>query len=109
MKQDERGMGHVETALIVVVVVIIGFVGWFVYRAKHNADQALNTANTTSIGAAPRFAKNKNTAATNAGTTNASLQSDLQAATSSANQGSKDISTTNNSLSDQSTFTSVPQ
>ena len=108
IKRDERGTGHLEMALLVVIVAIIGFVGWFVYHAKQNADQTLNTASASATSAGPHFAKTKSTTAS-ASTNNASLQSDLQAATSAANQGNKDISTTNSSLADQSTLTSVPQ
>lgn len=108
-KRDERGVGHVEIVLLVVVVALIGFVGWFVYHAKQNADQTLNAASTTSTSAQPNFAKNKNATSTTASTSNTSLQSDLQDATSAANQGNKDMSSTNTSLSDQSTFTSIPQ
>lgn len=111
IKQDERGTGHLEMALLVVVVALIGFVGWYVYRAKQTTDKALNTASSTSTGAEPRFTKNtnKNSTASSAATSNASLQSDLQGASSAANQGNKDMSATTSSLGDQSTFTSVPQ
>jgi uncharacterized protein HemX len=108
IKQDERGTGHLEAALIVVVVAIIGFVGWYVYHAKQNTDRALNTTN-NSTGTQTGSGKNKTQPAPAASTSNASLQSDLQAASSAANQGNKDMSTANTSLGDQSTFTSVPQ
>ncbi len=110
IKKDERGFSPVETVLVIVIVAIIGFVGWFVYHAKQNTDKSLNAANTTSNNAGPQFTTSKQATASNAGdTSNASLQSDLQGASSSANQGSKDLTATNDSLNDKSTLTSVPQ
>jgi uncharacterized protein HemX len=110
IKRDERGIGHLEGVLVIVIVAVIGFVGWYVYHTKQNSDTALNNAASTSNGAGPRFTKNtKSTAAANASTSNASLQTDQQSAASSANQGSKDLSASNDGLSDQSTLTSVPQ
>jgi len=112
IKKDERGFSPVETVLVIVIVAIIGLVGWFVYHAKQNTDKSLNAANTTSNNAGPQFANSKKAAAasnTGGDTSNASLQSDLQGASSSANQGSKDLSAANGSLNDKSTLTSVPQ
>ncbi|HZL07568.1 MAG TPA: hypothetical protein VFC50_00030 [Candidatus Dormibacteraeota bacterium] len=110
-KQDERGFSPIETILVIVIVAVIGFVGWFVYHAKQTTDKSLNAANTTSNNAGPKFTTKKQAAASsNTGdTSNASLQSDLQTASSNASQGSKDLSAANTSLSDQSTLTSVPQ
>jgi uncharacterized protein HemX len=107
-KRDEHGFGHLESILIIFVVVVIGLVGWYVYHAKQNTDKALNTATTTSNNAGPRFAKTTKQT-TSSSTSNASLQADQQSASTSANQGVKDLSDTNNSLNDQSTFTAVPQ
>jgi predicted negative regulator of RcsB-dependent stress response len=111
IKKDERGFSPIETILVLVIVAVIGFVGWFVYHAKQTTDKSLNAANTTSNNAGPKFTTKKQAAASSntGGTSNANLQSDLQTASSSANQGSKDLSAANSSLSDQSTLTSVPQ
>lgn len=105
IKRDERGIAHLETALVIVIVAIIGFVGWYVYHTKQNSDKALNTSNS----AGPRFTYQKTSTAPSGSTSNASLQTDQQGAASSANQGSKDLSASNDSLNDQSTMTSVPQ
>jgi predicted negative regulator of RcsB-dependent stress response len=111
IKQDERGFSPVETILVIVIVAVIGFVGWYIYHAKQNTDKSLGAANATSNNVGPRFtSKSKQTATANAGdTSNASLQSDLQAASSSSNQGSKDLAASNDSLNDKSTMTTVPQ
>lgn len=111
IKQDEHGFSPVESVLVIVIVAVIGFVGWYVYQARQNSNKALDAA--TSTGVAPRFANNSKKAAatsTNTGdTSNTSLQSDLDGTTGAANQGSKDMSASNDSLNDKSTLTSVPQ
>jgi type II secretory pathway pseudopilin PulG len=49
MKQDQkqRGFAIIETLLIIVVLAILGFTGWFVYHSKQTADKALNAANSS--------------------------------------------------------------
>lgn len=54
-KQD--GSGAIEIILIILVVVAIGFVGWFVYHTKQSSDKTLDQATSTSQNAGPRFAK----------------------------------------------------
>jgi uncharacterized protein HemX len=111
LKQDERGFGHLEAILVVVIVAVIGFVGWYVYHAKQNTDKSLDAANSTSNNTGPRFtSKSQKAASSNSGdTSNASLQSDLQSASGSTTQSSKDLAASNNSLNDTSTMTTVPQ
>jgi hypothetical protein len=111
IKRDEHGIGHIESLLVVVIVAIIGFTGWYVYHTKQNSDKALNAAASTSNNAGPRFTKKATSSspAASGSTSNASLQTDQQSAASSANQGSKDLSASNDSLNDKSTLTSVPQ
>lgn len=109
-KRDERGFSHIETVLVVAIVAVIGFVGWYVYHANQNTNKTLGAANSTSNGAGPNFNNNSKQSSANSGaTSNASLQAGLSSAASAGNQGSKDISTANDSLDDQSTMTSVPQ
>lgn len=104
-QQDQHGFSGVETVLVLVIVAVIGLVGWYVYRARQNTNSTYNAINSSST--APGFG-NKKTVATG-DTSNSALQSGLQAATSSANQSNQDMSVANGSLSDQSTLTSVPQ
>lgn len=104
-KPDERGFSTVETALLVVVVAAIGLIGWYVYHVRQTTNKSYNAINGSSVQ--PNFGSKKSIATGD--TSNASLQSDLQSATSSANQGNNDMSAANASLNDQSTLTSVPQ
>ncbi len=105
IKPNERGFSTVETALLVVVVASIGLIGWYVYHVRQTTNKSYNAANSSSVQ--PNFGTKKSVATGD--TSNTSLQSDLQSATSAANQGNKDMSTANGSLNDQSTLTSVPQ
>lgn len=108
IKHNERGFSPVELGLTVVIVVLIGFVGWYVYHVRQTSSKSLDAAASTSANASPRFASNSKAAASG-DTSNASLQKDLSGATSASNSGSQDLSSTNNSLNDSSTLTSVPQ
>lgn len=112
-KDDQRGFSAIETALVVVIVALIGFVGWYVYHSKQKSDDALNAAASTSQNASPAFKKSTkaagSTSTTSSSASTSSLQTDLNSATSSSNAGSQDLSNTNNSLNDQSTLTTVPQ
>jgi uncharacterized protein HemX len=107
VKQDESGFSPVESLLVIVIVAILGFVGWYVYHAQQTANKSLNA---TASSTTPHFAKDTKTAvATGSDTSNANLQSDLGGVSSANGNANKDMSTTNNSLSDKSTLTSVPQ
>jgi uncharacterized protein HemX len=106
-KRNERGFAHLEIVLLIIIAAIIGGVGWYVYHTKQNTDKTLNAASTTSNNAGPRFAKTATPSS--AAASNDSLQSDQQSAASAANQGSKDLSSSNDSLNDKSTMTTVPQ
>jgi len=45
-KPDQTGFATIEAVLIIVVVAILGYTGWFVWHAKQNTDKTLsNTAN----------------------------------------------------------------
>jgi type II secretory pathway pseudopilin PulG len=45
MKKNQKGFSHVEILLLIVIVGIIGFVGWYVLRSVNQADKNLNSAN----------------------------------------------------------------
>jgi hypothetical protein len=55
LKQNQSGFSAVETGLILVIVGIIGFTGWFVLHSRQDADKTF-AGNTTS---APTLAKTK--------------------------------------------------
>jgi hypothetical protein len=46
-KSNQSGFAAIEAVLILVVVAILGFTGWFVWHAKQNADKSLNAANSS--------------------------------------------------------------
>src|SRR4051812_7327602 len=58
MKSNQKGFSAVEGLLILVVVCLIGFIGWYVWRTKSQTDKSLNTAASTSATAST----SKNTA-----------------------------------------------
>lgn len=43
-KNNQLGMGTVEILLIVVIVAVLGFVGWFIYDKKKDANKTLDQA-----------------------------------------------------------------
>ena len=43
--KDQQGFGTVEALLILVIVVIVGFVGWFVYNTNQKASKTIDSAN----------------------------------------------------------------
>jgi len=49
LKQNQNGYSAVEIILVVIVLGIVGFTGWFVYHAKQSADKAYEA--NTSVGA----------------------------------------------------------
>lgn len=106
--KSQAGFSAVEVVLLIVIVGVIGFVGWYVYHAKQNSDTVLNSAAHTS--ASSTKSKTTGSTATPApGTDNQSLQTDLNGLTTSNNQSNADLGSSNSSLNDQSTFTAVPQ
>lgn len=109
IKRNQRGSGQLEILLLVVIVAAIAGVGWYVYNTKQTSDKSLNAAASTNNNTSPSFANNSKGSSGSGDTSNASLQADQKSATSSADQYNKDISSTNSSLGDQSSLTSVPQ
>ena len=51
MKKSQSGFSTVEGLLLLVIVAILAFTGWFVYRANNNANDNLNLAAGTNVAA----------------------------------------------------------
>ena len=54
LKRNESGFGTVETLLVIVIVAVLGFVGWYVYKQKNS-----KTPKETSSDTAQQAAKDK--------------------------------------------------
>ncbi len=54
LKNDHRGFSAVEAVLILVIVGILGFTGWFVWHAQQSADKTLNSADKTAQSTTPK-------------------------------------------------------
>ena len=78
LKNNQKGFGGVETLLIVVIIGLIGFVGWYVYHAMKNTNSAYKAATTTSNTASPKFSSKKAKKSTTT-TTKASPTGDVTA------------------------------
>lgn len=100
-KHDENGFSAVEGLLILLIIGIIGFVGWYVMRAKNDTDNNLGAAANSSQTAG-------NSGKSGNGTDNQSLENNLNGINTSSNQTTKDLSASDSSLHDNSTFTSLP-
>jgi len=44
MNKNQNGFSAIEGLLILVIIMIIGFTGWFVWHARNNASHSLNSA-----------------------------------------------------------------
>ncbi|MDB5170524.1 MAG: hypothetical protein JWO35_218 [Candidatus Saccharibacteria bacterium] len=53
MKKNQDGFSAVETVLILVIVGLIGFVGWYVYNSKNKSDATLDQASKSSQTSTP--------------------------------------------------------
>src|SRR5262249_53344198 len=52
--QKQKGFGAVEALLILVIIGMLGFTGWYVWHAKQTADKTLSADNSST----PTFKKN---------------------------------------------------
>ena len=103
IRKHERGSGAIEALIIVIILVAIGGTGWYVYKHR-TPSQSLAT--TSASSASPTASVSTPLPA---GDSNSALQSDLSNITNTSAQGNQDVSSSTNSLNDQSTMTSVPQ
>lgn len=101
IRRDQTGFGAVETLLVIIFIVAIGALSWYVLHVKHATDKNL-TAGSSQTGASKA-------GGSSGGTDDQSLQSDLSSLEGTNNQSNKDLSSASSGLSDNSTFTSLPQ
>lgn len=62
LKDNRQGFALVESLLIVVIIALISFVGWYVYHAMKNTNNTYNSATKTSNSNSPKFGTKKSTA-----------------------------------------------
>lgn len=62
MHKNQKGFAHLESLLILIVVLLIAFIGWFVWHTKQQADKSLDSASSANFGS---ISKKKNAAASN--------------------------------------------
>lgn len=61
MNKTQKGFAHLEALLLLIIVAIIAFTGYYVWHSKNNANKSLaNAANTNQTG---NYSKKKTTAA----------------------------------------------
>lgn len=54
LQKSEAGFGAIQSALLLAVVAIIGFVGWYVYQTRSNSNESYNNAANTSVAASKK-------------------------------------------------------
>ena len=99
-------MGVIEALLVIVIIGILAFTGWYVVKAKNNSNKSLNSA----TSASQNTPATSSTASTQlpSGSDNQSLQSDLSSIDTSQNQAASDNSSAGTALNDQQNEISVP-
>jgi hypothetical protein len=90
MKNNQKGFSAVEGTLILVIIGLVGFVGWFVYDANKKVDDSLNTANQSN--SQTTATKKSSTALTETYTDPAGFTLNYPADWQFAAKGSKDLS-----------------
>ena len=120
MVKKSDGFSAVEGVLILLIVGIIGFTGWYVMNSKKKADSSLNSATTTSQSAAsgtsplssktplPASTTTKQATTISKGADDTSLNGDLNSINSSMGTASQDSNYGNGALNDSSSEISVP-
>lgn len=65
MKSNQSGFGVVEGLLILIIVGILGFTGWYVWHSKNNANENLNAAANTNLSTSSTKKKSTTTTGSN--------------------------------------------
>ena len=55
MKRDQSGFGAVEGLLMVIIVGLLGFMGWYVYHAMQNTNNTYKAVTATNMSTGPKF------------------------------------------------------
>jgi len=50
MKTTQKGFGHIEALLIILILAVVGFGGYYVWHSQHNNKPAAKAASSTSSG-----------------------------------------------------------
>lgn len=106
MNKSQKGMAGLESLLILVIVGILAFTGWYVYKARQNSNKNLNNA--ASIGQTVPATYSKQSTTLSSGSDNQSLQGDLSSINTSQSQASQDYSSSSSAVNDQQNEISVP-
>lgn len=111
IKLQQVGFSVVESVLIVVIVAMIGFVGWYVFNAQKKTNTVLNTVTTPTNTSSQAATTSKSATTSNSpgASDNAALEANLNSITSSSAQSNQDLNSATIAINDKSTFTSVPQ
>jgi len=64
IRRDEAGFSPVELVLVLVIVALIGFVGWYVQHSKQNTDKSPSAANNSSQATSKQTKKTTTNAVT---------------------------------------------
>lgn len=62
MKRNENGFSLIESLLVLIIIGLIAFVGWYVWQSKHKTDKLLTTPS-SSVTAPVKKSKTKSSAA----------------------------------------------
>ena len=104
----QAGFSAIEAILLIVIVGAIAGVGYYVYHASQKTTDTYNSSTEVSNNNTAKLKKKTptTTPAASSSANTSELQSGLDDATNSSNQGDQDLSASNSSLNDTSTYTS---
>lgn len=103
MRSQQAGFSAIEVLLLAVFIGLIGFVGWYVYNAKHATDRVVSSTQSN------KTTKPASTTSTTSSPQATATSQSLDEINSAIYQNDKDLNSIDQSLNDSSTFTSVPQ
>jgi hypothetical protein len=108
LKKNESGFSPVEIVAVILVVALVGAAGYVVYKHQYKKPVvSYSSTNIPSSTASKTVSSSpQSTLTTQSGASNTALQSQLTGVDSLNNQSSQDLNSSNNSVNDQSTFTS---